>query len=140
MYTSPKLTSSPTQVANQSRAEWRGRIWLNPPYASELIPLFIAKLLDERLAGRVTAAIVLTHNYTDTRWFRELKSVADAICFTYGRVRFYELDEDGNKDIAPCSQGQAFTYIGNEVERFAKVFEGEGRGFVMIPYRRNGGA
>ena len=103
--------------------------------------MFIA-LLDERLAGRVTAAIVLTHNYTDTRWFRELKSVADAICFTYGRVRFYELDEDGNKDIAPCSQGQAFTYIGNDVERFAKVFEGEGRGFVMIPYRRtgNGGA
>jgi phage N-6-adenine-methyltransferase len=70
--------------------EWRGRVWLNPPYAQPAIAHFVSKMMEERLSGRVTAAIMLTHNYTDTAWFQEAASVADAICFTRGRVRFID--------------------------------------------------
>jgi hypothetical protein len=37
---------------------WHGRVWLNPPYGKSSA-LFVGKLLAERAAGRVDAAIVL---------------------------------------------------------------------------------
>ena len=42
---------------------------------------------------RPTTAIMLTHNYSDTAWFQDAAALADAICFTRGRVRF--VDPDG---------------------------------------------
>jgi phage N-6-adenine-methyltransferase len=70
------------------KQDWHGRVWLNPPYAQPLIADFVSKMVAERRAGRVTAAVMLTHNYTDTAWFQEAAVAADAICFTRGRVRF----------------------------------------------------
>jgi len=102
--------------------EWHGRVWLNPPYAQPLIAQFTGKMVDERLAGRVTAAIMLTHNYTDTAWFQNAASIADAICFTRGRVKFYEPDGA----IAAPTQGQAFFYFGNEAGLFVNVFHDVG--------------
>ena len=78
-------------------------------------------------AGRVTAAILLTHNYTDTSWFHEAAGLADAICFTRGRVKFYEGD-----NIAAPTQGQAFSYFGDDTNRFANVFQSVG--FVVVPW------
>jgi phage N-6-adenine-methyltransferase len=106
--------------------QWRGRVWLNPPYAQPLIASFISKLLDERRAGRVTAAITLTHNYTDTAWFQGLAELADAICFTRGRVRFL----DSNGGTAAPTQGQAFAYFGDDVAAFTDAFGDVG--FVMV--------
>jgi phage N-6-adenine-methyltransferase len=98
--------------------EWHGRVWLNPPYAQPDIALFVSKMVTERLAAHVSAAIMLTHNYTDTAWFQEAATTADAICFTRGRVKFYEPE---GKTAAP-TQGQAFFYFGNDVELFASRF------------------
>src|SRR5262249_114414 len=53
------------------RQQWRGRIWLNPPYAQPTTGHFVTKMVEERAAGNVTAAIMLTHNYTDTTWSHE---------------------------------------------------------------------
>lgn len=97
---------------------WRGKVWLNPPYAQPFIAQFITKLSEELDAGRVMAAIVLTHNYTDTAWFHEAADGANAICFTRGRIRF--VDETG-AECAP-TQGQAFFYFGSDTPLFAKVF------------------
>jgi phage N-6-adenine-methyltransferase len=104
---------------------WRGRVWLNPPYAQPYIEQFVSKLVSERCAGRVDAAILLTHNYTDTAWFQEIAEFADAICFTRGRVRFYN-----DNEIAAPTQGQAFSYFGTDVARFADAFADVG--FVMV--------
>jgi phage N-6-adenine-methyltransferase len=98
--------------------EWHGRVWLNPPYGPPLISQFTRKMVDERLAGRITAGIMLTHAYTSSAWFHKAALVADAICFTLGRVRFYA--PDGR--IAGCAQGQAFFYYGDSVLRFTEKF------------------
>jgi phage N-6-adenine-methyltransferase len=100
------------------RHEWHGRVWLNPPYAQPLIAEFTGKMCVEQAAGRVTAAIMLTHNYTDTAWFQRAAACANAICFTRGRVKFYEPDGA----IAAPTQGQAFFYFGGDGERFADLF------------------
>lgn len=98
--------------------EWHGRVWLNPPYAQPHIADFVSKMVEERRSGRVTAAIMLTHNYTDTSWFHEAAGTANAICFTRGRIKFY----DAKGTVAAPTQGQAFFYFGDDVARFAEVF------------------
>lgn len=106
--------------------DWAGRIWLNPPYAQPAISHFADKMVSEWETGRVEAAIVLTHNYTDTAWFQKLARAATAICFTRGRVRF--VSPAG--DLASPTQGQAFFYFGTDIDIFADVF-GE-IGFVAV--------
>jgi hypothetical protein len=112
--------------------EWCGKVFLNPPFSQSLIAPFVAKLLAEIAAGNVTEAIMLTNNYTDTVWFQSAVAVADAICFTKGRVR-YE-DPEGN----PCqpTQGQAFFYFGNHLDVFARTFE-PAVGFIVTRYIRS---
>lgn len=98
--------------------DWEGRVWLNPPYAQPYIAQFVEKMVEERNVGHVSAGIMLTHNYTDTSWFHSACKIADAICFTRGRIKF--LDADGN-DCAP-TQGQAFFYFGKDIMLFESTF------------------
>src|SRR5512134_287058 len=100
------------------RHEWRGRIWLNPPYAQPDIVHFVDKLLAEIAAGRATEAILLTHNYTDTGWFHAAAGQSAAICFTRGRIRFV----GASGEIAAPTQGQAFFYFGPGLDRFRGSF------------------
>jgi phage N-6-adenine-methyltransferase len=106
--------------------EWRGKVWMNPPYAQPWIMRFCEKLTEEAAAGRVTEAIALTHNYTDTAWFHRLAGHADAVCFTRGRIGF--LDPNGKR--AAPTQGQAFSYIGPNVVAFVEHFNKFG--LVMV--------
>jgi ParB family chromosome partitioning protein len=97
---------------------WQGRVWLNPPYAQPAIEHFVIKLVEEVGAGRASQAILLTHNYTDTRWFHMAGATCSAICFTRGRIKFVDIDGE------PCAptQGQAFFYYGPNAEAFHQVF------------------
>jgi phage N-6-adenine-methyltransferase len=100
------------------KREWRGKVWLNPPYVQPDIELFVDKLLLELSAGRATEAILLTHNYTDTAWFQKAAGCSAMICFTRGRIAF----ESPTGEVAAPTQGQAFTYFGENVARFAEFF------------------
>jgi phage N-6-adenine-methyltransferase len=100
------------------RHEWRGRIWLNPPYSQPDIARFIDKLLMEVNAGRATEAILLTHNYTDTGWFHAAAGQCAVLCFTRGRIRFV----GASGEIAAPTQGQAFFYFGPGLDRFRASF------------------
>jgi phage N-6-adenine-methyltransferase len=111
---------------NGLEQEWAGNVWLNPPYAQPEISYFADKLVAEWESERLTAAIALTHNYTDTAWFQKLARSAAAICFTRGRVKFVS----PSGEVAAPTQGQAFFYFGTEVDIFADVF-GE-VGFVVV--------
>ena len=96
--------------------EWGGNIWMNPPYSSDLVGRFISKLVDER--DNYEQAIVLVNNATETEWFRKLISVANAVCFPYGRIRYYSPHGKNNSPL----QGQAIVYVGDNVESFFDAF------------------
>jgi hypothetical protein len=96
--------------------DWRGNVWLNPPYGRGLIEPFIKKLLSE--SPNVEQAIVLTDSRTDTHWFHELCSSANALAFTKGRINFYSESAASSSPVT----GSASTYIGHNVERFRAVF------------------
>lgn len=116
---------------NGLKRDWRGRVWLNPPYAQPLIAQFITKLVTEFTGRCVTEAVLLVNNCTDTAWFHEAANTSNAICFTRGRIQFREPDGDIGK--APA-QGQAFLYFGFNVKKFIDVFQSVG--FVVVCGRR----
>lgn len=100
------------------KMDWYGNVWMNPPYASDLIGRFCTKLVYHAVAGDIKDAIVLVNNATETNWFYSLIEIASAVVFTKGRVRF--LDPEGNPG-APL-QGQAIIYIGENINSFIDNF------------------
>jgi len=123
-----RATKYYTKQDNGLLQDWHGRVWLNPPYTQPDIANFVSKMVAERKAGRVTHGIMLTHNYTDTAWFHEAMTAADAVCFTRGRIKFY----DAKGETAAPTQGQAFFYFGDDVAAFGAKFASVG--FIVKPY------
>ena len=99
---------------------WFGNVWLNPPYASDLIGKFADKLVDE--LKHIKQAIVLVNNATETEWFYTMVTQATAVCFPRSRVKFYT---PSGTTGAPL-QGQAILYFGPDVNRFINVFDEKG--------------
>jgi hypothetical protein len=107
---------------------WHGRVWLNPPYTSLLVSQFVDKLLHERSTKRVKSAILLTHNFSETGWFQKAGMLAQAICFTRGRIGFV----GQNGEYSSPAYGQAFMYFGPDTGKFHDVFS-ENVGLVLRP-------
>lgn len=100
------------------RHDWAGRVWLNPPYASDLIWKFAAKLAHHVGNGDVTEAIVLVNNATETAWFADIVRFSSAIVFPRSRVKFWK----ENGILGAPLQGQAILYIGTQFDLFLSVF------------------
>lgn len=107
--------------------EWEGRVWLNPPYAGELIPLFSLKIARDYSNDRVKEAIILVNNATETAWFNTLIEPASAVVFPKSRVKFYT--PDGT--IGAPLQGQAIIYLGQNPDKFLQYFKPFGWGAVL---------
>ena len=105
-----------------------GRVWMNPPYAANLVDKFISRFCSE--VARGSTGFVLVNNATETGWFHELLGCCAAVCFPKGRLRFI-CPEEGEKG-TPL-QGQAIFYFGPDVAAFMAAFEG--RGGVLCPLR-----
>ncbi len=102
--------------------EWRGRVWLNPPYSTPLIRHFVSKLIQQYEIGNITEAIIITNNSSDTGWFHDLLSRYPA-CFTRGRAQFWRPDSAA----FGARQGQTIFYLGDDFEAFRFVFDAFGQ-------------
>jgi ParB family chromosome partitioning protein len=100
--------------------QWKGRVWMNPPYAQPLITDFCERLVAEYEAGRVKAAVALVNNGTETGWGQRLLAASSAVCFPKGRIRF--IDPEGKPSGAPL-QGQMVVYLGDNKIAFRAAFK-----------------
>lgn len=100
------------------KQKWKGRVWLNPPYAGPLIAAFSDKMLESIKSGDVPAAVMLTNAYTETSWFHGLANAAAALCFTRGRIKF----ESPHGEKCSPTNGQVFFYFGDNPTAFWENF------------------
>lgn len=107
--------------------EWRGRVWMNPPYNAESVVKFTEKFVDEYEARHINEGIVLVNNATETSWFVNMINVAAAIVFPRGRIRY---ESSTRESLAPL-QGQAFLYFGENIDKFFEAFSDIGWGAVI---------
>jgi len=115
-----KATQFFTEKENGLEQNWYGNVFLNPPYQMPLIRQFVEKLIKE--LPRLKAAILLTNNNTDTKWFLKAAQNAQMICFTKGRIHFYTKEKEETQP----TNGQTLFYFGNNEMKFREVFSGIG--------------
>lgn len=99
--------------------QWNGKVWMNPPYAADLVQKFTDKMVSEFESGNTNEAIVLVNNATETQWFNNMIQDASAVAFPNGRIRYESTSREMNTPI----QGQAFIYFGNNKNKFCDVFK-----------------
>ena len=68
-----------------TRAEWRGAVWLNPPYGPSC-PLFVDRMIEH---GN---GVMLVAGRTETRWFQRAAMAADLVAFARDRIHFIRQD------------------------------------------------
>ena len=123
-----------TRKTNGLDHEWKGNLWLNPPYKESLITQFIDKAAKEYLDGCVAQAIIQTHTATTwKKWFQKLVRLSDAMCFVNEVIQWipswkgyekdlralgFNPDEFPTYDVMPV----IFFYWGKESRRFYKIF------------------
>lgn len=108
-----------TQENNGLDKEWKGNVWMNPPYSQPLIKEFCFKLIEKIESKEINQACVLINNATETEFVQEMLKICKAVCFIKGRVKF--IDMEGKESGSPL-QGQFIIYFGNESAKFKKVF------------------
>ena len=99
--------------------EWRGNVWLNPPYGKSTSQLI--KKLAEHGNG-----IALVFARTDTEWFHHAVETCDAICFIRKRVKFI----DGNDGEPKGAPGASSCLIAWGIDNAFSLME-SGLGVVM---------
>lgn len=121
-----------TKKDNGLFREWRGRVFMNPPYGNE-VGNWALKLIAEYREGRVSSAIALMPARTDTVWFRALGEAL--ICFVHGRLHFSGDSVRGNGG-APFPS--AIFYLGEATNLFAIEFAKMGDLYERVAARAEG--
>lgn len=106
-----------TKADNGLRQPWHGNVWLNPPYSMPLIAQFVDRALDAYASREINAAIILTNNSSDTRWFQALLRRCP-VCLPAGRLDFWR----ANQQSFAARQGQAIFYMGIDRPKFVREF------------------
>ena len=108
--------------------EWRGKVFLNPPYHRAVIGLFLDKLIQEVECENCSQAILLVNNCTETKWGNKALERANAVCFPNRRIRFLRAGvQQGNP-----LQGQMILYYGNYEALFVSQFRKIGAAATLL--------
>ena len=104
---------------NGLEQDWQGDlVWVNPPYSQK--NEFIEKAHQEAQKG--TRIVLLVPGFTETAWFRSLKSKSQWLLFLNGRLIFNEHEQ---KDTAKFSSVLAFFNIPpKEIEDLGWIVKG----------------
>lgn len=90
-----------TKLHDGLRLEWRGRVWMNPPFGRDAAK-WMARLV------RHGNGVALIPARTETRMFYEsVWGVAHAVCFVKGRPHFHYVD--GRR--APANSGAPIALV-----------------------------
>jgi hypothetical protein len=120
-----------TETDNGYTREWRGKLFLNPPYGwcypdgrrKENGGLsaqghWTKRLIAQYRVGTVTEAILLVNANTGEQWFQALWDFP--ICFVNRRIRF--IPGEGMDPRKQPTKSNAFVYFGPRPARFTEVF------------------
>lgn len=115
-----------TQAQDGLRHEWRGRIFMNPPYGRG-VGHWVGKLTDSIYTGDVTEAVLLTNVSSSSAWFVGVWS-ACSLCFPRERIRF---SAPGGGFGPRPTHDSVIAYWGARVQQFEHRFRHHGR--IMRP-------
>lgn len=115
-----KATVYYTKETNGLDKEWKGNVWMNPPYSQPLIDDFSQALVRKFEEGEIADACVLINNATETEWLQRMIKHASYVCLVKKRIKF--IDKDGNPSGAPL-QGQVILYFGSNGNKFIYTFK-----------------
>lgn len=101
--------------------EWRGCVWLNPPYGKNddndsNQGLWTQYLINMYQAGCIEQAVLLVNAAPERTWFKPLFDYP--VCFTDHRIKFYNATGVSNNSTI----GNAFVYFGPYISRFIQHF------------------
>lgn len=91
-----------TELDDWLRADWFGRVWLNPPFNRRQHPEWMKKMAEHGNGIMLIPAATETKAFDDFVWKR-----ADAVCFVKGRPHFHFVD--GSR--APFNCGTAIALV-----------------------------
>ena len=97
------------------KQEWTGRVWLNPPFSSQLATKFIDKLV---CSLGIIEYVCLTSGPVDSRWLQVIAGDADLMCLPRKRPKFWSPGVNKWQSPAPAW----LWYRGPNQERFREVF------------------
>ncbi|MCK5613894.1 hypothetical protein KAR91_69165 [Candidatus Pacearchaeota archaeon] len=98
--------------------DWRGNIWMNPPYKQPAMSQFCSIFVERYERNETRQGIILINNVTETDAGQLLLKTCSAVCFPSERVKFLDID---GKPGAPL-QGQMLIYVGKWWAKFHEVF------------------
>ena len=102
--------------------EWfenKGSVFMNPPYGRGLVNRAIAAFIGYWKEQKITEAIVLVNNATETQWFQTALKESAAICLPSSRIAF---ENNDGKNVSGNTRGQVFLYFGSNKSHFIDVF------------------
>jgi len=113
-----------TEQDDGLKQEWRGVVWLNPPYSRKLLTLFVMKLAEHN------NGIALLVNRTDNVLFQDvIFQKAASLLFMRNRVKFMRPDgTTGNPFF-----GSVLVAFGSECDRRLRRCSIEGKYVILNP-------
>jgi hypothetical protein len=99
---------------------WFGRVYMNPPYGTDVHPKLVEKLVTEYERGVIEEAILLVGNRTETEWFQPLYRYL--LCFVDNRIAF----ESPVAHTSGPVVANVFVYFGRNPRRIVEVFSAFG--------------